>query len=178
MLLMIIQGSVLCEKALLDVLQGTRTVLKASHCHCARHGWSWEGEPSPTAHSSGCQARSCKAAWWRHRQAHAPWLHGSAREQSCAPGTHSCIRSSPAPRRARTRRASTRGSSTGGSQALHPARSQQSCSSPSRAQGKPGYPRAPLCCSERLCRATKLPDTDPERTQKQWQLGPKMSTWI
>lgn len=114
-------------------------------------------------------------------------------EQSTVPrGTHSCIPSFHCPRkraRARTRipanaASADGGSSTGGSPGFailpgvlqHPG---------SRAHCKPSYPCASLRCreehsprSERLCRATKLPDTDPECTQKQWQSGPKMSTWI
>lgn len=51
------------------------------------------------------------------------------------------------------------------------------CSSPGAGHtARLAIPEPP--CSERLCRAPKLPDTDPECTQTQWQLGPKMSTCI
>lgn len=97
----------------------TRTVLKGP---CARHGHSpagaGEGEPRPTPQSSGCQARSC-----RHRQAHVAW---QCQEQSTVPrGTHSCIPSCPA-----LTRSYTHASARGAARLCHPARSQQSCSSP------------------------------------------------
>lgn len=199
MLLMITQGSM--WKALLDVLQGKRTVLKASYCHSERHsqgpafackrqsrgGRSMSHTPRlRTANQSGA-AHQPYGDTGRHM------FHGSARgAEHCALWDTLLHPQLPLPLETRTgsythpcehgqrRRGKQHGRQP---RVCHPARRAAAPWEQGTLQAwlslcLPALRRGALLRSERLCRATEFPDTDPECTQKQWQLGPKMSTWI